>query len=44
VIEAALSHAVGDEVERAYGRSGALERRRVLMDLWAEFIEPKAGE
>jgi len=32
--EAALAHLIGDEVERAYRRSDALERRRVLMDLW----------
>ncbi|MEM8551096.1 MAG: integrase arm-type DNA-binding domain-containing protein [Pseudomonadota bacterium] len=33
--EAALAHAVGDQTERAYRRSDALERRRDLMEAWA---------
>lgn len=37
VAEAALSHAVGDAVERAYRRGDALEKRRRLMDAWAGF-------
>lgn len=36
--EAALAHAVGDAVEEAYARSDFLDRRRVMMDSWAEFI------
>jgi integrase len=35
--EAALAHLVGDEVERAYKRGDALERRRELMDAWANY-------
>ncbi|MCS6625396.1 integrase arm-type DNA-binding domain-containing protein [Roseibacterium beibuensis] len=35
VIEAALAHVVGSEVERAYRRGDALEKRRVLMADWA---------
>ena len=35
--EQALAHAVGNEVERAYRRGDALERRRELMERWAEF-------
>ncbi len=35
--EAALSHATGNEVERAYARSDLFERRRTLMDQWARF-------
>lgn len=34
IAEAALAHAVGDEAERAYRRSDALERRRKLMVAW----------
>jgi len=34
IAEAAMSHAVGDEAERAYRRSDALERRRKLMTAW----------
>ena len=37
VAEAALAHAVGDEAERAYRRSDALEKRRELMAAWAHF-------
>ena len=35
--EAALAHLVGDQVERAYRRGDALEKRRALMDAWASF-------
>jgi integrase len=37
VAEAALSHAVGDQTERAYRRGKAIEKRRKLMDAWADF-------
>jgi integrase len=37
VAEAALAHKVGNEVERAYRRSRALEKRRELMETWAAF-------
>jgi integrase len=43
VAEAALAHQVGDQAERAYSRSSALERRRVLMSSWAEFCGRPAG-
>lgn len=39
IAEAALAHAVGDAVERSYARSDALERRRALMDEWADYIQ-----
>ncbi len=35
--EAALSHAVGDQTERAYRRGDALERRRAMMTAWANY-------
>jgi integrase len=38
VAEAALAHRIGDEVERAYRRSDALEKRRRLMVAWAGFV------
>lgn len=38
IAEAALAHAVGDAVERSYARSDALERRRALMQAWADYI------
>jgi integrase len=37
IAEAALAHAVGDAVERAYRRGDALEKRRALMGDWAQF-------
>ncbi len=39
VAEAALAHTIGDEVERAYRRGDALEKRRKLMDAWASFVD-----
>ncbi len=42
VAEAALAHAVGNEVEAAYRRGDALEKRRTLMGAWADFVEGKA--
>ncbi len=43
VAEAALAHLVGDEVERAYRRGDAFEKRAQLMQAWANYAEPKAG-
>lgn len=41
--EEALAHVVGNKVRNAYRRGSALERRRVLMADWAEFLaEPRA--
>lgn len=37
IAEAALAHLVGDEVERAYRRGDALEKRRELMEAWGSF-------
>jgi integrase len=37
VAEAAIAHATGDESKAAYRRGTALEKRRKLMDEWAEF-------
>lgn len=38
VAEAALAHAVGNEVEQAYRRGNALEKRRALMQAWSNFV------
>jgi integrase len=38
VAEAALGHNVGNEVEAAYRRGDALEKRRKLMEAWAGFL------
>jgi integrase len=40
VAEAALAHVVGDAAEQAYRRGDALEKRRQLMEAWAEHCEP----
>ena len=40
IAEASLAHVVGDDVERAYRRGDALERRRELMEAWAKYLMP----
>ena len=39
VAEAALAHTNKDKVEAAYQRSDLFERRRALMEEWAEYLE-----
>ena len=39
VAEMALAHKVGDEVEQAYRRGTALNKRRELMEAWGRYIE-----
>jgi integrase len=39
VIEMALAHAIGNKVEAAYRRGDLFEKRRRLMDAWAEYCE-----
>ncbi|PZR82018.1 MAG: hypothetical protein DLM68_16630 [Hyphomicrobiales bacterium] len=41
IAEAALAHATGDATERAYRRGDALEKRRVMMEAWAEYLEAR---
>lgn len=43
VAEAALAHSIGSEVEQAYRRGDALEKRRQLMAEWAEFLAGGEG-
>jgi len=38
VVEAALAHVVANQTEAAYARSDLFERRRRLMDEWAEYL------
>ena len=38
VAEMALSHAVGNKVEVAYRRGDLFDKRRGLMEAWAQFI------
>lgn len=42
VAEAALAHAVGNEVEQAYRRSTALQKRKQLMLAWEAYCFPPA--
>jgi integrase len=44
ICEAALAHLVGDEVERAYARSDLLEKRRELMEAWADYLAVDRGK
>ena len=44
IAEAALAHLVGDDAERAYRRGDALERRRAMMQDWADFITQRPAK
>ncbi len=41
IAEAALAHKIGSEVEQAYRRSDALDKRRRLMEAWGDFCVRK---
>ena len=43
LIEACLSHKVGNDVRNAYNRSTFFERRKPVMQLWADFVEKSAN-
>lgn len=43
LLEAALAHTVSSKVEAAYRRKDALERRRPLMQDWADFLTGSAA-
>ena len=38
VSESALAHILGNSTEQAYARSDLFERRRALMQLWADYL------
>lgn len=42
--EAMLAHATGSKVARAYLRTDDLERRRVFMQRWADFVTGKSAQ
>lgn len=44
VVEAALAHSIKDKAEAAYARSDLLEKRRPLMDAWAEQCERRPAD
>jgi integrase len=39
LLEEALGHQVGNAVQRAYRRTDAFERRRAIMQAWADFCD-----
>ena len=44
VMEAALAHVVSNKVVAAYARTDLFERRRALMDRWAQYLEGGGGQ
>jgi len=44
IAEMCLSHRVGSAVSRAYNRTSMLERRRPLMQAWADFVTGKTSD
>jgi integrase len=38
--EASLAHVIKDQVERAYRRKSAVERRRTVMQAWCDYCLP----
>jgi integrase len=43
VVETALAHVIGDKAEQAYRRSDALEKRRRLMEAWAQYCSARGA-
>ena len=43
-MEMSLAHAVGNTVERSYASSDLYEKRKILMQQWADFLEQKQAE
>ena len=39
VIEAKLAHSVRDNLGRAYDRTGFVEQRREMLQLWADYLD-----
>ena len=44
VAEMSLAHTVGSNVERAYARSDLLEKRRVLMERWSQYVSEQKSK
>jgi integrase len=44
IIEACLSHKIGSAISRDYRHSDFLDKRRVLLDHWAEFVTSPARD
>lgn len=41
VAETILGHTIGDKVERSYARSDLLDRRRIVLESWGDFVSGK---
>jgi hypothetical protein len=39
-----MGHVVGTAIERAYRRTDVLEQRRLLMEQWATYCEPRSAD
>ena len=44
VIEMALAHKIGNEVEASYLRTSAIEKRRELMEQWSRYCDRRSAE
>ncbi|MGO4917779.1 tyrosine-type recombinase/integrase [Pseudogemmobacter sp. W21_MBD1_M6] len=44
VAETALSHTIGNKVERSYARSDLLAQRRILMEKWGSYVTGKSAQ
>ena len=44
VLEMALAHKISNKVEAAYRRGSLLDKRRQLMQAWANFSDAGSGE
>ena len=43
VAETVLGHSIGNKIERSYARSDLLDRRRLIMEAWADFVTGAAA-
>ena len=43
VIEMALAHKIGNEVEASYLRTSAIEKRRELMEHWSRYCDGQSA-
>jgi integrase len=44
VAEMSLAHRIGSQVEQAYARSDLLEKRRILMERWSQFVSGASAQ
>jgi integrase len=44
VAEAALAHKLRDKTEASYRRATAFEKRRQLMNIWADFLSERKAD